>query len=562
MQSDERRYGTGLERGATLIELAIAILILGFLTAAGFTFVHLYGEMKAARQTETAMQSVEDALGRYKALYGRYPCPAPLTAEPGRARYGKASDANCASGAPIAGETFRAAGRAGQTIRYGAVPFKDLNLAESATFDGNRRRIVYAVTEYYASGVPDFSVDRGAIAIIDGDDGNATAVAGNVIYAFYSPGKDRRGAYNYDGKLLDACDTAVPAGENCDFDGTLRADLYRRYDTGKSEFSSVMRYAASGIAYEWRSGAWSACSCSAPGVTRTVACYNIAAAVAVADSFCAAVEKPATAQDCTMFCWQMGPWSGCPCDATSESRSVTCHDNRSLPVGSNLCPPPAPASSRSCSYNPCPPPPPPPPPPPATPTPPTTTPDPPPTTTTPTTTTPACTPKTVEGACTGACGGTGTKTVTTTTCSSDGVATTATTNVSCTMGACDCVVKWIEETVGGCEGAPPCGGQGWQLRREVNSCTGEKRQLFPDAKCYTPVITTGSCCTPNWQVVSKQVIGMSVVTTERDGCGGERTSTKNIPCTGAAGIGLEGQCLCSSAATWTSVCNQYGPNPY
>ncbi|NCC53607.1 MAG: VWA domain-containing protein [Spartobacteria bacterium] len=212
MQIDLQRGG---EDGFSLIAMALTISVCGLFIVAGIQLYQMWDANHRETVTEQGIRDIQAGLSRYLAQNGRYPCPAPLDAAIDTPSFGNEVSADCTAGA-FPG-TFRAAGRDGRMVRTGAVPVRTLGLDDRLMFDGHKKRFIYAVTEEYASSAAQPAADRGAIAIIDADGNNGTAVPGNIAQIVYSMGLDNNGAYNTNGLLLRACDPAAASGENCDF---------------------------------------------------------------------------------------------------------------------------------------------------------------------------------------------------------------------------------------------------------------------------------------------------------------------------------------------------------
>lgn len=101
--------------GFTLVEMAVAMMIVGiFLAGAGHMYT-LYMKNKAMTKTQQAISNVTEALSAFKNVHGRYPCPAPLKELRTSASYGHEVDC---SGAPPAA--------AGATLPVNAAAFLPL----------------------------------------------------------------------------------------------------------------------------------------------------------------------------------------------------------------------------------------------------------------------------------------------------------------------------------------------------------------------------------------------------------------------------------------------------
>ena len=76
------------DSGYTLIEFAIAIIIIGLILGPAASLYALYSKNQRIEQTTFAVQQSANAVGGFSSIYGRYPCPARLDAVRGDADYG------------------------------------------------------------------------------------------------------------------------------------------------------------------------------------------------------------------------------------------------------------------------------------------------------------------------------------------------------------------------------------------------------------------------------------------------------------------------------------------
>lgn len=227
-------------RGFTIVEMAIVIMILGLLIAAGGKIYTQYQKYSAVEDTKDHILTANAALQNYLETYGRYPCPAPLTVNRNSVSYGREVDCTSAglnTATPIGGAAtidaqanayYVVAGRvisytpqstgiptlpAPARIRIGTIPFRNLGLDEKEAYDGYRRRLMYVMTENLGSS-DFFEEDAGGITLLNDQDASLTATPGAVHFLVFSYGENQAGAYSYGGARL-PCPAAGTEFTNC-----------------------------------------------------------------------------------------------------------------------------------------------------------------------------------------------------------------------------------------------------------------------------------------------------------------------------------------------------------
>lgn len=123
------------QSGITLLEMAIALLVVGLFMSAG---MHFYGNWKNDRIYRDDLrlrERVTSALAFFVEANGRYPCPANRTLTPDHDDFGKEMTTCGTSGAPVT---------------QGAVPVHALNLPYYLAADVYHRKFTYAVTTQMA----------------------------------------------------------------------------------------------------------------------------------------------------------------------------------------------------------------------------------------------------------------------------------------------------------------------------------------------------------------------------------------------------------------------------
>jgi len=126
------------EKGFSLVELAVVLIIVGLLTGMAITGLYAYLERENRATTITRLDAVEQALHLYAARNKRLPCPA----------NGALAETDASAGIEQRSGNVCTAG-----VQFSAVPWRDLGIAQGVSYDGWNRRISYRVF-YDASGSP------------------------------------------------------------------------------------------------------------------------------------------------------------------------------------------------------------------------------------------------------------------------------------------------------------------------------------------------------------------------------------------------------------------------
>ncbi len=211
--------------GFTLIEMAVVIMVVGLLISAFAPIYTLHLKKKAMDDTNLDIATISTAIGNFRTLHGRYPCPASLTAQRGDVNYGHETDCEDISVAPgspltngviiqqnirtippsVTPETLR--------VRVGAVPFRELNLQEDQSIDGYNNRITYVVTEGLAISNT-FKADHGGIDILNDQSQSAITPQASAHFLVLSYGENSAGAFTRSGVQL-ACPASGLENTNC-----------------------------------------------------------------------------------------------------------------------------------------------------------------------------------------------------------------------------------------------------------------------------------------------------------------------------------------------------------
>lgn len=222
-------------RGFSLLDVAIVIGIVGLIVSGFLASYKLYQTIRANAVTEENFQTVQMALGAYKAINARYPVPMGYGLSEADDEYGLSStNTGSCSGTPPKGRVCSSTD-SGQTILIGLIPFAELNIAPAAARDGYGRLFTYAISERQTQAGGNDPAFRD-ICVRSQDihnDGSVQEVDCStpadqnprVEVVLISHGRDGVGAWLPSGSLYKACGPEPGDGgiepaqkKNCDYD--------------------------------------------------------------------------------------------------------------------------------------------------------------------------------------------------------------------------------------------------------------------------------------------------------------------------------------------------------
>lgn len=198
---------TNSQKGFTLIETSIVILLLSLLLVPLFNFMAQQQREKTQIEEETINERVLAGLAIYLKNNGRYPCPADPTLTFGDADFAR-EDCDLF---PAPADTVMSGDLPTYTL---GLPFRLMMNKSGWKYTYNVIRRETEAANYTGSGSGVITIqDRGGIDIND-----------QASFVIVNHGKDGKGAYNINGDQSIPCGTAPKDSENCDGDVTF-ADM-------------------------------------------------------------------------------------------------------------------------------------------------------------------------------------------------------------------------------------------------------------------------------------------------------------------------------------------------
>ena len=237
------------QKGFSLVEMAIAMIVIGVLLVPALHGYSLFLQDQRRDETVTAVTTATQAIGNFRSIYGRYPCPARPDAVLGDADYGMESRAGdqCVDAGDI---VIVASNKAlpNQDVAIGALPFRQLNLPHELIYDGENNQLTYAVTEMMTDDTT-FANDMGGITVLDVDDNQLTTNPDSAHFIVISHSENNVGAISREGANVGDCATQAPVleRENCD-----RADAVFRAGAVGDAFDDITSFSVTDGIEQWQ----------------------------------------------------------------------------------------------------------------------------------------------------------------------------------------------------------------------------------------------------------------------------------------------------------------------
>ncbi|MCB1563132.1 MAG: hypothetical protein KDJ75_06110 [Alphaproteobacteria bacterium] len=230
--------------GFTLIDMAIALMVIGLLVAPALYQYKVWNEKRAIDITDSRINSINEAIRVFYYENGRYPCPANPDLDITDASYG---EEYLQGGGGTCRNSMRLAGN---DAYEGIPPIQALRLTPEDTLDGWNKKLVYAVTKSHADpvgGDPSDTVANPPVLTVEeykstqGVDGAICPDITNpaqrtdtlVHYVVLSLGPDWAGPHYKNNSPGPACPAATgfsgfEKNENCDGDTTYLSSICTR----------------------------------------------------------------------------------------------------------------------------------------------------------------------------------------------------------------------------------------------------------------------------------------------------------------------------------------------
>ncbi len=175
------QIGGSTQRGFTLIEMAVVLVIIGLLIAAFLTPLGIQRDIKDYSQAKLELERIRESIYGYAMINGRLPCPSTTTNPADNVNYGH-GDASCLL-----------------TSAAGVLPWKDLGVHEVDSWGTPRTTVVEPWTGYWVYRVdPAFAttfslstLTTGNIDIRKADGTSQTIAAERAVAVICTAGKDR-----------------------------------------------------------------------------------------------------------------------------------------------------------------------------------------------------------------------------------------------------------------------------------------------------------------------------------------------------------------------------------
>jgi len=225
------------ERGLSLIEIAIAVVVLGVISVPFFQQLRIEQQQIDYRKTRGALVNIRNAINQHYATgASEYPCPASLVAEEGDANFGISRICDPLSTVtPCTDATWMTTGggicltNGANPSIIGAIPFSTLKMKADDVLDVWGNKILYMVSARQTADAT-FSLNGGSVVAMSVDDPASPTADGapDPLPLFYdfvlvSHGRTGVGAFTKNGNQTENCPSPLEGmdRENCNLDNRV-----------------------------------------------------------------------------------------------------------------------------------------------------------------------------------------------------------------------------------------------------------------------------------------------------------------------------------------------------
>lgn len=248
-------------QGFSLIEVSIALIIVGILIAAALQVYNIYKQQRETALLDSRLEVVKSSLSRYVYRYGRYPLPAPRSSSLGSATIGREIAPAAAVPCPLPTaptgsvcrtniNTVNADLTAGtDDVLIGDIPFATLGIRYDNIVDPWGNKLIYAISEnltQVGTATTGYHESWGAIEVLSSAGTTVfTGGAPKAHYVIVSAGPNRVGSFGLGGTITQQC-TGVGADlTNCDTDGRFNSNIdFTSPPTSFSYGKTLLNFAA------------------------------------------------------------------------------------------------------------------------------------------------------------------------------------------------------------------------------------------------------------------------------------------------------------------------------
>lgn len=222
------------QHGFTLLELSIAMAVIGVVVAGGLSMSTSLVDQQAHVQTENQMDEIDKAISAYVAINERLPCPAAPSLSAGAIDFG-AEHRTGNSCATTSGVTES------NNVVIGMLPVRTLGLRDRYVADEYGNRYTYAVTRSHTI-TNDTSGYNGTAGRVIVHDNNGDVIVSDASYIVVSHGGDGKGAYRYESASNTVTCTGGLDEENCNGDNIFTTARFNRGSVGANWFDDNLHF--------------------------------------------------------------------------------------------------------------------------------------------------------------------------------------------------------------------------------------------------------------------------------------------------------------------------------